>query len=113
MILAWFAFFDEVLAIRFYCRQEVTGAKDSGSHSACARMVAANAFVQLLNDVSRLFCSDTFKKWLAISAFVKIIAYQGISGGLSQPSFVSIWWGVAGLEILDIRSGPVVGLGMG
>jgi len=50
---------------------------------------------------------------LAISAFVKIIAYHGISGGLSQPRFISNWWGVAGLEILDIRGGPVVGLGMG
>jgi len=60
-----------------------------------------------------LFYSDTFEKQLAISTFVKIIAYHGISGGLSQPSFVSIWWGVASSEILDIRSGPVVGLGMG
>ena len=75
MFLARFAFFDEVLAIRFYSRPEVTGAKDSGSHSACTGMVAANAFMQLLNDVLRLFCSDTFEKRLAISAFVKIIAY--------------------------------------
>jgi len=50
---------------------------------------------------------------LAISAFVKIIAYHGIFDDLSHPSFVSIWWGVVGLEILDIRGGPVVGLGMG
>jgi len=113
MFLTWFSFFDEVLAIRFYSRPEVAGSKDSGSHSACARMVAANAFMQLLNDVLRLFCSDTFEKRLAISSFVKIIAYHGISGGLSQPSFVRIWWGVAGLEILDIRGGPIVGLGVG
>ena len=90
MILAWFAFFDEVLAIRFYCRQEVTGAKDSGSHSACARMVAANAFVQLLNDVSRLFCSDTFKKWLAISSFVQVIAYHRVPGGFSYPTPIGV-----------------------
>jgi len=50
---------------------------------------------------------------LAISAFVEVIAYHGISGGFSQPTFVSILWGVAGLEILDIRGGPVVGLGRG
>jgi len=113
MFLAWFAFFDEVLTIRFYSRPEVTGTKDSGSHSACAEMVAANAFMQLLNDVLCLFCSDTFEKRLAISALVKIITYHGISGGLSQPSFFSIRWRVAGLEILDIRSGPIVGLGIG
>jgi len=113
MFLTWFAFFDEVLVIRFYGWPEVTNVKDSGSHSECVGMVAANAFMQLLNDVLRLFCSDTFEKRLAISAFVKIITYHGISGGLIQPSFVSIWWGVASLEILDIRGGPVVGLGMG
>ena len=45
MFLAWFAFFDEVLAICFHCRPEVTDAKDSGGHGACARMVAAYAFV--------------------------------------------------------------------
>jgi len=72
-------------------------------------MVAANVVMQLLNDVLRLFCSYTFEKRLALSAFVKIIAYYGIPGGLSQPSFVSIWWGVTDLEILDIKSGPVVG----
>jgi len=60
-----------------------------------------------------MFCSDAFEKGLAISAFVKIIAYHCIFGGFSQQGFVSIWWGVAGLEILDIRSGLVVGLGMG
>jgi len=50
---------------------------------------------------------------LAVSAFVEVIAYHGIFGGLSQPSFVSILWGVVGLEILDIGGGPVVGLGRG
>jgi len=45
MFLAWFAFFDIVLAIRFYSRPEVTGSKDSGGHSTCAGMVAANAFM--------------------------------------------------------------------
>jgi len=113
MLLTWFSFFYEVLAICLYGWPEVTNAKDSSCHSACAGMVAANAFMQLLNYVLRLFCSDTFEKRLAISAFVKIITYRGIFGGLSQPSFVSIWWGVVGLEILDIRGGPVVGLGMG
>ena len=113
MFLTWFAFFDVVLAICFYSRPEVTGVKDFGGHSVCTGMVAASAFMQLLNDILRLFCSDTFEKRLAISAFVKVIAYHGISGGLSQPSFVSILWRVVGLEILDIRGGPVVGLGMG
>jgi len=60
-----------------------------------------------------LFCSDTFEKRLAVSMFVEVIAYHGIPGGLSQPSFVSILWGVAGLEILDIGGGPIVGLGRG
>jgi len=90
MFLTWFAFFDVVLAVRFYSWPEVTGAKDSSGHSACAGMVAANAFMQLLNDILRLFYSDTFEKRLAIFAFVKVITYHGISGGLSQPSFVSI-----------------------
>jgi len=83
MFLTWFAFFDVVLAVCFYSWLEVTGAKDSGGHSACAGMVAANAFMQLLNDIQRLFCSDTLDKRLAISAFVKVIAYHGIFGGLS------------------------------
>jgi len=113
MFLTWFAFFDVVLAIRFYSRPEVTDSKDSGVHSTCVGMVAANAFMQLLNYILCLFCSDTFEKCLAISTFVEVIAYHGISGGLSQPSFVSILWGVAGFEILDIRGGPVVGLGRG
>ena len=113
MFLTWFAFFDAVLAVRFYSRPEVTGVKDSGGHSVCVRMVAANVFMQLLNDILRLFCSDTFEKRLAISAFVKVITYHGISGCLGQPSFVNILWGVVSLEILDIRGGPVVGLGMG
>ena len=50
---------------------------------------------------------------MAVPAFVEVIAYHGISGGLSQPRFVSISWGVAGLEILDIGGGPVVRLGTG
>jgi len=45
MLLAWFALFDEVLAIRFHSRPEVAGAKDSGSHGACTEMVAAYAFM--------------------------------------------------------------------
>jgi len=76
-------------------------------------MVAANAFMQLLNDILRWFCSDTFEKRLTISVFIEVIAYHGISGGLAQPCFVSILWGVAGLEILDIRGRLVVGLGRG
>ena len=58
LFLTWFAFFDEVLAFRFYGWLEVTDAKDSGSHSACVGMVAANAFMQLLNDVLRLLMKD-------------------------------------------------------
>jgi len=76
-------------------------------------MVAVNAFMYLFNDILRLFCSDTFKKWLAVPAFVEVITYNGILGGLSQPSFVNILWGVADLEILDIGGGPIVGLGRG
>jgi len=50
---------------------------------------------------------------LGVSAFLEVIAYHGIPGGLSQPSFVSILGWVAGLEVLDIRGGPIVGLGRG
>jgi len=113
MFLTWFAFLDVVLAIRFYSWPKVTGSKDFGGHSTYAGMVAANAFMQFLNYILRLFRSDTFEKRLAISAFIEVIAYHGVSGGLSQPSFVSTLWGAAGLEILDIRDGPVVGLGRG
>jgi len=45
MFLAWFVFFDKVLAVCFHSRLEVTSAKDSSSHGACAGMVAAYAFV--------------------------------------------------------------------
>ena len=45
MLLAWYAFSDEVLAVGFHGWPEVTSAKDSGSHGACAGMVAAYAFV--------------------------------------------------------------------
>ena len=45
MFLAWFALSDVVLAVCFYSRPEAAGSKDSNSHSACAGMVAANAFV--------------------------------------------------------------------
>jgi len=45
MFLAWFALSDVVLVVHFYSRPEVAGSKDSSSHSACAKMVAANAFV--------------------------------------------------------------------
>jgi len=63
--------------------------------------------------ILRLFYSDTFEKWLAVSAFVEVIVYHGIPGGFSHPRFVSILRGVAGLEILDIGDNPVVGLGRG
>jgi len=94
MFLTRFAFLDVVLAIRFYSWPEVTGSKDSGGHSTCIGIVAANAFVQFLNYILRLFHSDTFEKRLSISAFVEVIAYHGISGCLSQPSFVNILWGL-------------------
>jgi len=45
MLLAWFTLFNEVLAICFRSRPEVTSAKDSGSHGACVGMVAAYAFM--------------------------------------------------------------------
>jgi len=45
MFLAWFALSDIVLAVYFYSRLEVAGSKDSSSHSTCAGMVTANAFV--------------------------------------------------------------------
>ena len=50
---------------------------------------------------------------MAVLAFVEVIAYHDIPSDLSQPSFVSILWGVAGLKILDIRGCLVVGLGRG
>jgi len=90
VFFTWFAFFDIVLTIRFYSWPEVTGSKNYGGHSTCAGMVAADAFMQLLNYILRLFRSDTFEKRLAISAFVEVIAYHGISDGFSQPSFVNI-----------------------
>jgi len=83
MFFPWFAFFNVVLTIRFYSWPKVTGSKDSGGHSTCAGMVVANVFMQLLNYILRLFCSDTFEKRLAISAFVEVITYHGISSGLS------------------------------
>jgi len=76
MLLTWFTLFDVVLAIRFYSRPEVIGLKDSGGHSTYVRMVAANAFMQLLNDIMCLFCSDTFEKRLAISAFVEVTVWR-------------------------------------
>jgi len=94
VFLTWFALFNVVLTICFYSWPEVTGSKNSGGHSTCARMVAADAIIQLLNYILRLFCSDTFEKRGAISAFVEVVAYHGIFGGFSQPSFVSILWGV-------------------
>jgi len=45
MFLAWYAFFDEVLAVCLHGRQEVTGAKDFDSHGACAGMNAAYVFM--------------------------------------------------------------------
>jgi len=45
MLLAWYAFFDEVLAVCLYGWPEVTDAKDSGSHGACAGMVATYALM--------------------------------------------------------------------
>jgi len=45
MFLAWFALSDVVMVVCFYSRSEVAGSEDSSGHSACAGMVAANAFV--------------------------------------------------------------------
>jgi len=45
MFLTWFALFDVVLTVCFYSRPEVASFDDSSSHSACAGMVAANAFM--------------------------------------------------------------------
>ena len=45
MLLAWYAFFDEVLAVCLHGWPEVTGAKDSDSHGACAGMIAAYALM--------------------------------------------------------------------
>jgi len=50
---------------------------------------------------------------LAVSAFVEVIAYHGIPGSFSQPSFVSILGWVASLKVLDIGGGPIVGVGRG
>jgi len=47
--------------------------------------------VYLFDDILGLLCRDTFKEGLAISAFVEVIAYHGVPGGLSQPSFVRVW----------------------
>jgi len=45
MLLAWYAFFDKVLAVGLHGWLEVTGAKDSGSHGVCAKMIAAYALL--------------------------------------------------------------------
>ena len=45
MLLAWYAFFDEVLAVCLHGWPKVTSAKDSGSHGACAGMIATYAFM--------------------------------------------------------------------
>ena len=45
MFLAWYAFFDEVMAVCLYGWPEVTDVKDSGSHGVCAGMIAAYAFM--------------------------------------------------------------------
>jgi len=45
MLLAWYAFFDEVLAVGLHGWPEVTSAKDLGSHGACVGMIAAYALM--------------------------------------------------------------------
>ena len=45
MLLAWYAFFDEVLAVCLHGWPKVTSAKDSGSHGACAGMIATYALM--------------------------------------------------------------------
>ena len=45
MFLAWYAFFDEVVAVYFHGWLEVTDTKDSGSHGACIGMIATYAFM--------------------------------------------------------------------
>jgi len=45
MLLAWYAFPDEVLEVGLHGWPEVTDAKDSGSHGARAGMVAAYALM--------------------------------------------------------------------
>ena len=111
MFLAWFALFDIVLAVCFYGRPKVSGSKYSSGHGTCTEMVAANAFVLFLNNILCLLCRDTFEEGLVVPAFVKVIAYHGIPGGLSKPSFVRILWGVAGFEVLDIGGGLVMAFG--
>jgi len=60
-----------------------------------------------------LFCSDAFEEWLAVSAFVQVIAYHYVLGGFSYPSSVSVRWRVVGLKVLNVRSCPIVGLVLG
>jgi len=45
MFLAGYTFFDKSVAIGLHARPEVTGAKDSGSHGASARVMVAYAFM--------------------------------------------------------------------
>ena len=45
MFLAWYAFFDEVVAVYLHDRPEVTDAKDSSSYGACVGIIAAYAFM--------------------------------------------------------------------
>ena len=50
---------------------------------------------------------------MAISAFVKVVAYHRIPSGLSYPNSVGIRWRVTGFEILDVRGCPIVSLVLG
>jgi len=45
MFLVGYTFFDKSVAIGLNGRPEVTGAKDSGSHGACAGVIVAYAFM--------------------------------------------------------------------
>jgi len=45
MFLAGYTSFDKSMAIGLHGRSEVTGAKDSSSHGACAGMIVAYAFM--------------------------------------------------------------------
>ena len=67
----------------------------------------------IFNYVLSLFDHDAFEKWLAVSAFVKVVAYHCIPSGFSYPNSFGVRWRVIGFEVLDLRGFPIVGLVLG
>jgi len=61
MLLARYALFDKGVAVYLHGWPKVDGAKDSGGHRSCARVISTYAFVQFFYYVLGLFGCDTFE----------------------------------------------------